>query len=198
VVSSERRSREGEAVRAPILQDHSGRFVAFRSHSWPSPALPFQSGTRHYSSVVSWSEYQHEFGKDEGDLRDIYVDGLGPADWERAYEFVTSTYECFFEWDSEEAPLPASVAEIQLRSQQQAPRLYVKADGVELHWNFFSPHSQLELDLVASQVRSEGAFQALVRFLQALAGALAKPARLTFEGSPELVILEVAPGQGSS
>jgi hypothetical protein len=141
--------------------------------------------------VVSWSEAAPDF--DDGGLRDIYVFGTTPEDWETAYRFLIARYPHLFRLDGVEVVAPPHVHPILGAAHDAAVLLALHVDGLHVNCHFFTA-DEIELDLDPREVVDDRSFQAVTLLLSGLGRLLDKRAVLTYENSEDAVILEYAPG----
>jgi hypothetical protein len=144
-------------------------------------------------SQVRWSDVSDEFEVD-GSLKDVYVLDATEADWQKVVDLVRSRgwgYE--YSEDGRPLPVPGSVAQIFKNRLLRAVRLaFWPVDGLRVHAHFFDAE-QVELDLDPSQVQGQAALDHVCALLRAIGRTLTREVVLTWENSPEAVLLAYRP-----
>lgn len=142
--------------------------------------------------AARWELVSSDFAPD-GALRDIYIEHTTLADWGRAIAHIQKRYgPVTFSIEGQAAPIPAVPGEIfDMRSGRSA-LLTFAVEGIEISTHFFVV-SEIEFDLIPTQVNAPERFEALLEFLRGLAGLLRKPVILTAENAKDAVILRAVP-----
>ena len=121
----------------------------------------------------------------DGTLRDVYVYGAGPKDWDTLLA-VAQDHEHQYFVDGTATPVPEADAIFQDREHSHL--LCIEVERVKIHSHFFSP-GEIELDIDPKEVAGPSQHNAVLQFLEHLATATRKDLLITAENSPELVFL---------
>lgn len=141
---------------------------------------------------MSWSGAASDFDGGDG-LRDIYIPDTTPADWDKAYRFLIARYPHVFRRDAVDEDPPPHVRSILDGAQDAATLLALDVHGIQVNCHFFTAE-EIELDLDPREVVDERSFQAVTALLLGLGRLLNKRTILTYENSPDAVVLEYVPG----
>jgi hypothetical protein len=130
----------------------------------------------------------------DGSLRDIYIFNANLRDWQKALDFLRSTYSIRYRFDAIEMPLPADARYVFHDLNNHTRLLVIEAGGVIVHCHFFL-EDEIEFDIDPREVNTESKEEAVVRFMRGVGTAVGKSIVLTFEGAPDWVCLRIGPGQ---
>lgn len=135
--------------------------------------------------MTDWHSIQQGFEPD-GALRDVYIAPASASLWNEFIEWVSRAgYSSEFWHGQRKKALPQELLEIK-QLQQTDPttlKLFLSA-GVQINCHFFIDE-EIELDIDPREIRDQEAFESLLIFLRAIATALKRNARVTYENSPE-------------
>ena len=135
--------------------------------------------------MTDWRSIQQGFDPD-GALRDVYIAPASAALWNEFIEWVSCAgYSSEFWHGQQKKALPREFREIK-QLQQTDPttlKLFLSA-GVQINCHFFIDE-EIELDIDPREIQDQEAFESLLKFLRAIATALKRNARVTYENSPE-------------
>jgi hypothetical protein len=144
------------------------------------------------SARVEWATVAEEFEPD-GSHRDLYVHQTTGDDWQRVLEHLKARYSPLrFTIDSEDAPLPSTVADIFAIHERAAPSLDFSVDGVVVACHFFT-EDEIEFDIAPRDVRGPAQLAAIHTFMAELGHLTSRVVSLTPESMPHLPILEFDP-----
>jgi hypothetical protein len=129
----------------------------------------------------------------DGSLRDIYVHRTTIADWQWLLDRANSL-GARYTFDGLAVALPSAVDIFNDRSGSHL--LHFHFGDVSLHCHFFIA-DEIEIDVQPQEVQSEEQHRAVFRFVAELATALAKPASITPENSPEAPFAVFLPESGA-
>ena len=125
----------------------------------------------------------------DGSLRDVYLSNTSQEDW-NAFLALATQYPSEYLFDGEVKDMPNLVAIFENREGTHLLRITVGAAQINCH---FFTHEEIELDIDPRQVKSQETHTAILGFVEAVADATGKLARITPENSPELPILSYEP-----
>ena len=128
----------------------------------------------------------------DGSLRDIYVHHTTVADWQWLLDRANSL-GAMYAFDGLGATLPSAIDIFNNRSGGHL--LTLDISKVTLHCHFFVA-DEIEIDINPREIKSEAQHEAVLRFVAMLANALAKPASITPENSPEAPFAVFLPDAG--
>ncbi len=144
--------------------------------------------------TIPFSEVKSALAPD-GALRDFYVFGISPQEWERFISIVPSIAQrSVFTWGEQELPLPNSFGVIQEMQQQNPTNLTMWVSGQTVCCHFFID-SEIELDFRPNEFQDQTRWDDLVAFFQAIVDAIGKKGVITLENCEDHVIDEITPGQ---
>jgi hypothetical protein len=128
--------------------------------------------------------------KYDGGFRDIYVLGTSLEDWRR---FVALALSYPYEYDGQ----PGARLDVEsVLRDDRSHRLLVRAGNVELSCNFFDV-SEIEIDILPHQVKTEADHDGVLEFLERLGQALSKPVILTPENETQTPIVSFDPSNNA-
>jgi hypothetical protein len=125
----------------------------------------------------------------DGSLRDVYLSSTSHDDW-AAFLAVANQYPSEYLFDGEVTDMPTVAAIFGNREGTHLLRITVGSAQINCH--FFTPE-EIELDIDPRQVESQETHTAILGFVEAVADAAGKLARITPENSPESPILSYEP-----
>ena len=131
---------------------------------------------------MDWWEVAKDFA-DDGALRDIYVFGTSPREWQAIYDAVRVTYPVVLHGNGN---LPGDVRG--LRDWEEVPTLTVDPDGMSINCHFFG-EQEVEFDLAPNLITSQADLDRVCQFLTVVGRAAGKDAVLTMENCPDWIIL---------
>jgi len=144
-----------------------------------------------------WDEIARHFEEDPETLRDIYVLETTHDDWYNFLIFVRDEYPCRFSLDGGEVPLPMNIMEIVKLRDSHATSLRIDVgSGITAYCHFFigkEDASLLELDIDARNIKDEGHFKLLWKFITGVGKLLNRKVILTYENSMKEVIASYEP-----
>ncbi len=143
------------------------------------------------TNMKLWSDIKHEFETD-GSLRDIYVEDIDSAVWNKFIgEVKRSGYKFEFSHGDVEKEFPCDLNAIKSMQQTDPTTLYIwVTDNIQLNCHFFV-ETEIELDVSPHDIQTESAYIQLVTFLEWLATVTKNEVKLTHEDMQDQVILSV-------
>jgi hypothetical protein len=135
--------------------------------------------------MTDWLSVQQGFNPD-GALRDVYIAPASASLWNEFIEWVPRAgYRSEFWHGQSKKTLPPEFQEIK-RLQLTDPtilKLFLSC-GVQINCHFFTDE-EIEMDVDPTEIQDQESFENLLEFLRALARALKRDARVTYENSPD-------------
>lgn len=140
-----------------------------------------------------YSELSSDFNPD-GSLRDIYIFECNSELWNTLIENISrSTYKHEFWHGDSPFALPSNFNSIKKLQETNPTILKLFLPGnIQVNCHFFV-ESEVEMDVTPNEITGESKFNCLVSFLKWLSVVVNKAVVLTYENSPEQVILSVEP-----
>ena len=126
---------------------------------------------------------------DDGSLRDVYVQHMGPKQWER-FDSLVRKYELAYSFDGSYAQFPGS--QTLLANREGSHLLSVMLGQVSVNCHFFVDW-QLELDISPREISGPAEHGAVLDFVEQLSVALELPADITPENSETTPLLTYSP-----
>lgn len=141
-------------------------------------------------NAIRWEDVRKDFAPD-GALRDIYVENVSSADWERVLSFVVSEYgPPRFLVDGEPAPLPRTAQDVFELHGRCSTIMNFDVGGMDIACHFFG-EDEIEFDLLPAEVDGPTRLTALLGFLRRLALLTSKPVLHTHENSKDAAFVRV-------
>lgn len=132
---------------------------------------------------MNWEDCKNAF-HDEMLLRDIYVQDITTREWSVFLSFLKcSTYNVVYKHDGEVLPLPTRISD-EFDDTEHSPFLSIDIGGTVLHCYFFSD-VEIEVDLVAREIKSQGELDEILEFMRSLGKHLVRDVILTEESMAE-------------
>jgi hypothetical protein len=160
--------------------------------------LQFKSGigqrpVRHDQRVgVSWGAVAEQFEID-GSLKDIYVLDTSAVEWQLLLELIRSRgWRCAYSEDALPKPLPSAAEALDTQQLRATMLAFWPGGDLEVHAHFFTA-DQIELDLDPRTIQDQKGLDSVVRLLRAIGKGLDRSVVLTWENSPDAVILRYDP-----
>ncbi len=154
------------------------------------------------SSQISLENFNHvsftprllnRFLKDEGALRDIYIDDCSIEDWDKVVKALKeSDFILRFSMNEIETGLPLNISSI-FSDTENYFRLEVREESVIIN-SYFCAESQIEFDIDPRDFVGIDQFQILYKFMRLLARETGKVVKLTQQNCNDIPFLLVAPG----
>lgn len=116
---------------------------------------------------------------DDGSLRDVYIQQMGPKYWER-FDLLVSKYELSYSFDGDHAQFPGSQAVF--ANREGSHLLSVMLGQVSVNCHFFVDW-QLELDISPREIFGPIEHDAVLDFVEQLSVESELPAEITPENS---------------
>lgn len=138
--------------------------------------------------MIDWHSVQQEF-KPDGALRDVYVAPASLFLWNKFIEWIARAgYRSEFWHGESKKALPREFNEIKSfqLTDPTTLKIFLSA-GVQINCHFFT-EEEIELDVDPREIRDRESFDSLLGFLRAMANALEKNVRVTYENTPEDVL----------
>jgi hypothetical protein len=137
-----------------------------------------------------WAKVEEHFAHD-GAWRDILVPDSQRADWQRFLDAAQAGFWKYeFQVGGEKKHLPALLSHF-ADDQSKLLKIDVLASGLNCHlW----VDGNVELDFIPTEVSSQSDLDVLSEFCTRLASTIGKQVVVTYENSPEAVILKYLPG----
>jgi len=126
---------------------------------------------------------------DDGSLRDVFVQQMGPRQWEQ-FDSLVRKYELAYSFDGSHAQFPGSQA--LFANQEGSHLLSVMLGQVSVNCHFFVDW-QLELDISPREISGPNEHDAVLDFVEQLSVALELPADITPENSETTPLMTYSP-----
>lgn len=138
-----------------------------------------------------WDDCKEAF-REDGSLRDIYVQGTSLEDWDRFYGFLLDCgFSLTFARNGEPAKLPSQAAEA-LQDPNSTHNLMIGVENLTLNCHFFT-EEEIELDVDPREVHSQSELDLVLGFMRNLGKCLSKEVILTAENFKDLVWFQYLP-----
>ena len=145
---------------------------------------------------MEWRDVSGEFSWD-GSWRDIYVLGTDIGHWQRAIDRLrVSAFQIRYARAGVDCALPVDAAEAFPKPGWADRLLSVDLGGVTANSHFFEA-TEIEFDLVPSEVKGQRELDSVIQFMHLLADATGREAILTPENMRHIVIFLVRPNEAS-
>ena len=143
--------------------------------------------------MKSYSDISLDFNPD-GSLRDIYVFECNNSLWNMLIQSITkSDYRHEFWHGKTLEALPCEFDSIKMLQETDPTVLKIfLPKGIQVNCHFFV-ENEIEMDITPKEIINETGYNTLVSFLKWLASIVHRTVVLTYENSPEKVILSVEP-----
>ena len=142
-------------------------------------------------NINYWELLKSHFECD-GSLRDIYVFEADAALWDLFIAQILSHFHPQFWHGSEKGKILLnfkSVLHFRDRGLATTMRFFL-VGNIEVNCHFFED-DKIEMDIAPEEIHNETAFNTLLSFLSWLSDALHRTTHLTYENSPEWIILSM-------
>ena len=143
---------------------------------------------------TNWHELKEQIYFEDGSFRDIYVFDINLEEWENWVNFVNQNYEVEFVYgETEQRTFSIDFSAVKKYwSTKDAFGNFatVKIGEININCHFFMP-SEFENDISPKEFKSLDDHKLLTDYLKELSTIFNKKVLLTWENSPEFVLLEV-------
>jgi hypothetical protein len=129
----------------------------------------------------------------DGSLRDLYVLNTSASDWETLLEFVAQ-FPCAYTYDGETRTRPSVEQLLNHRDGSHLLRITLGSATVNCH---FFAETEIELDLEPREIEASNEHDQVLRFMEGLASAVAKPVLLTPENSSDAPYISYEPASSA-
>ena len=146
--------------------------------------------------MKSWESIKKEIYYEDGSLRDIYVFDTNKEDWEAWSNLVNEKFQVEF-YNGRTQKIEEKVAVEELLNYFTVPGEFKDVNKASIKLGnttvicYLHYEAEMECDIDPKQVKTIEDHQAILGYLQAVAGALKKKVVLTSEMTKEDVLLEV-------
>ena len=134
--------------------------------------------------------------KPDGALRDIYIEGVSLADWDRFLTWITTrggTYGFAASGSETWSPEMPTASILFSPDREDLPGLlFLKAGGGDLCCHFFCA-GEIELDLDPKDFQCDANIQALLGFMQSIGDLLRKDVLFCYENWKNALIVTYSP-----
>lgn len=125
----------------------------------------------------------------DGCLRDVYIQQMGPKQWER-FDSLVRKYELAYSFDGSQAQFPGRQA--LFANREGSHLLSVMLGRVSVNCHFFV-ECQLELDISSREISGPTEHDAVLDFVEQLSVELELPADITPENSETTPFMTYSP-----
>lgn len=139
----------------------------------------------------NWNDIAWIF-KPDGTLRDIYVQDVTLADWEKLIDFLNLNYDIRY---GEEEKKQIDKEYVLRFLKDETGELEIKVlkigfKGVNIHCYFFLP-DQIEFDVDPLEIKTINDFESIETFMISISKTLKNQVTLTEENSPEFPLIKI-------
>ena len=143
---------------------------------------------------TNWHELKENIYFEDGSFRDIYIFDINLEEWEKWVNFVNQNYEVEFIYGETEQRTSSinfsAVKKFWVGKSEFGNRATVKIGKININCHFFAS-DEFENDVLPKEFKSLDDHKLLTDYLKELSGIFNKKVFLTWENSPEFVLLEV-------
>jgi len=139
----------------------------------------------------NWDEIKWFFEAD-GSLRDIYIQDIILADWEKLIDFINSNYQLKFgENDSNQIDKEYIMKFLtDETSEMETTSLRIDFNRINIHCYFFL-NNQIEFDIDPKEINSLNDFETIEKFMTSISKTLNSQITLTAQSYPEFPIFKI-------
>ena len=138
---------------------------------------------------IVWNQVEKALHPD-GSLRDIYFFDSTVEIWD---SFLAAVFKSEFNYkfykDGEACEIYTDLNSILKERENTTLMLVIEKDGVSFNCHFFTDE-EIELDITPREVNSQYSLNVVLEFMVHFSRAIGLPCVLTYEGSPEHVIIK--------